>query len=117
MIDPHGLAYLDINFSIGAGVGITFGAMYTDKGVYPYIGAGIVSSPGVAVTSSPGDPSRGLNVGVQAGKFYGGQGGYALNGGYFGEQGFVTPGVSVTGYWVFGPVGDKPKEPQLEKCH
>ena len=55
------------------------------------------------MTWSPYDPSTGWNVGLQGGYWGGGQGGYSFgdDGGWFWEIGFVTPGGSLTGFYVF----------------
>ncbi len=110
--DPLGLWYIDINISFGYGIGITGGTLICPGGIYPYAGGGIVSPPGgVSVTWSPSNPIPGWNVGLQGGYWGGGQIGYGFGkgGGSFWEVGFVTPGGSFTGYYVWGPWGDKCK--------
>ena len=104
--DPFGLWYIDINVSIGWWLGGTGGIIISPEGIFPYAGLGIVSPPGgVGVTWSPSDPTPGWNVGLQGGYWGGGQVGYSFgeNGGPFWELGFVTPGFSLTGYYVWAP--------------
>jgi|GEM_PF-3364898 len=118
--DPFGLWYVDVNVSLGYGGGGTAGVLVNNNGVYPYAGGGIVSPPGgVSVTWSPSDPTTGWNVGLQGGYWGGGQGGYGFGegGGPFWEGGFVTPGGSLTGYYVLGPFWGPKKPIQPAKCH
>lgn len=104
--DPLGLWYIDINVSLGYIGGGTGGIMIGSEGIYPYGGGGAMTPPGgVSVTWTPADPSPGWNVGLQGGYWGGGQIGYSFGegGGPFGEVGFVTPGASLTGYYVGEP--------------
>jgi RHS repeat-associated protein len=105
-IDPLGLWYIDINGSLGYWGGGTGGVMINKEGIYPYVGGGIVSPPGgIAVTWSPSNPTPGWNIGFQGGYWGGGQVGYGFpkDGGKYGEIGFVTPGVSLTPFYVWEP--------------
>jgi len=107
-VDPYGLWYIDINLSGGKIIGATGGVMISPEGLYFYGGGGLVTPPGgVAVTWSPGNPVPGWNVGFQAMVWHGigSQVGYSFGegGGWFVEFGFVTPGASLTGYYVFDP--------------
>lgn len=112
--DQFGLWYIDLNFSIGFWAGGTWGIMIGSEGVYIYGGGGVVSPPGgVALTWSPSDPTPGWNTGIQAGFGVGGQVGAAWgpcgedfsNFGEgaetFWEVGLVTPGFSITNYYVY----------------
>lgn len=104
--DPFGLWYIDINVSLGYWGGGTGGIIISSEGISPYAGGGVVSPPGgVAVTWSPSDPTPGWNVGLQGGYWGGGQIGYSFgeDGELFWEGGFVTPGLSLTGYYVWDP--------------
>jgi len=105
-IDPLGLWYIDFNFNIGSLGGITFGIIVNDKGVHPYAGGGLMSSPGVAVTWSPCEPVEGKIVALQVGSWVGGQYGDLSSESDIEswEVGFVTPGVSLTAFHVFGNV-------------
>jgi len=105
-IDPFGLWYIDINVSLGYWGGGTGGILIGSKGIYPYSGGGIVSPPGgIAITWSPSDPTPGWTVGAQGGYWGGFQYGQSFGdgGSTFWEVGFVTPGFSVTGYYVDEP--------------
>jgi hypothetical protein len=95
--------YVDVNISGGEGAGVTIGVMYSEKGVYPYVGGGLVSGPGGALTYSTSDPVPGWNVALQAGIGSGGQIGYSFgeSGGWFSEWGMVTPGASITVFYVW----------------
>jgi len=104
--DPVGLWYIDVNVSLGYWGGGTGGIIIKPEKLYLYGGGGFVTPPGgVAITVSPMDPTSGWNVGLQGGKWLGGQIGYGFgeDGGVFLEGGFVTPGVSLTGFHVWGP--------------
>jgi len=101
--DPLGLWYIDVNVSLGYWGGATGGIMFSPEGISPYIGGGIVSPPGgFSLTWSQSDPVPGWNVGLQGGFWGGGQIGYSYGegGGPFWEIGFVTPGFSLTYYYV-----------------
>jgi len=103
--DPLGLSYLDINVTGGWWGGVTAGIIVHEDGIHPYLGAGIVS-PGIsgAVTTSDSDPTPGWNAGFQAGFVGGGQYGYGFeNADDFLELGMVTPGFSLTGYYIWKP--------------
>ncbi len=105
-IDPWGLWYVDINISLGYWGGGTGGVLITSKGFYLYAGGGIMTPPGgIAMTVSPMDATKGWNIGLQLGNWLGGQIGYSFSkeGNLFVEGGFVTPGVSLTGYYIWGP--------------
>lgn len=118
--DPLGLWYVDVNVSLGYWGGGTAGVLVNNSGVYPYAGGGIVSPPGgISVTWSPSDPTTGWNVGLQGGYWGGGQVGYGFGegGGPFWEGGFVTPGGSLTGYYVWDPFWGPKKPIPLAKCH
>jgi len=108
-MDPWGLWYLDLN--VGAPLfrafGVTFGlqADLTTGDIYPYLGFGYVPLPGVAATVSPMEPCPGVAFGYQVGlpNMLGGQVGWGPKGGFFWELGIVTPGHSVTAFYVFEP--------------
>jgi hypothetical protein len=119
LIDPLGLTYMDVNISIPLlyGIGVTFGGMidteHGEKGIYPYLGVGVMSSESFSVTFAPNqDPTPGLNIGVQAGiGGLAGQGGYTFgkeegwsDNAFFGELGIGFPGLSLTGFWTFDPI-------------
>jgi len=117
--DSLGLWYIDINGSFGWWLGGTGGALISSDGIRFYAGGGIVSPPGgVAVTWSPSNPTTGWNVGFQGGYWGGGQVGYSFGkgGGWFWETGFVTPGVSLTGYYVWDPWISWKKNNDKDKC-
>jgi len=113
-LDPFGLWYVDINISGGYWLGITGGIMINDTGIFPYLGGGFVT-PGVggSLTVSPSDATTGWNAGLQAGYWGGGQVGYGFGqgGGFFWEVGLVTPGASLTGFYVFDPFKFGPDSP------
>ena len=114
-IDPLGLWYVNINGTLGYGIGITGGVMINNNGIYPYVGAGLTTPPGsVAITWSPSNPSPGWNESLQGGFWVGGQIGHSKSG-WSGEGGFVTPGVSLTGYNVWGPSSTHQIQPAI--CH
>ena len=70
-VDPLGLAYVDQNFTIGFGFGITFGWMVEGCKVYPYIGPSVTTPwAGYSLTWSPSSPTTGWNV-VGGGHFHG----------------------------------------------
>jgi len=106
-----GLWYIDINVNVHLlyGFGITFGAMIGREGLYPYVGGGLVSPPAsISITWSPYDPTPAWNKGIQIGipkLWVGGQKGYSYeNCQDYWEVGFATPGVTVTEFYVWGPV-------------
>lgn len=107
-IDPSGLWYIDLNLSLGWGVGLTGGVLINPQGMWPYLGGGGMSPPGgLSITWSPGDPCHGLNSGLQAGALIGFQRGYSVRShDWFWEIGFMTPGYSLTGYYVWGPINN-----------
>ncbi len=111
-------AYVDINGSIGYWGGITGGVMINNTGLYPYFGGGLVSPGwGITVTGSPYSPTHGWNAGLQGQFGIAGQIGYGFGkgGGWFGEIGAgYPPGVSLTGYYVWGPFFS-PQQPQQGK--
>jgi len=97
--------YLDVNLSAAhpsIPIGLTGGMMVDAKGAfYWYLGGGITTL-GIAVTGSPQSVSTGWNAGFQFGYYAGFQLGYSwANGGSsFVEGGMVSPGISLTGYFV-----------------
>ena len=101
--DPRGLDYVDVNITVGAGLGVTFGLMFSnEKGTYVYAGAGFTTpGPSASVTFSGSDPATGWNVAVQLASVGAGQAGwtFAPNGGLFGEWGAGTPGGSLTVFY------------------
>jgi hypothetical protein len=99
-VADFGSGYVDINISIGYVVGVTGGFMFNGKGAYPYIGGGFIYIPGASITYSPYDPTTGWNLGLQSGAGVGGQAGYSNDGLYW-EAGAVSPGVSLTGFYVW----------------
>ncbi len=109
-IDPFGLWYFDFNVTLGDWVVITFGVMTNNYGWYPYFGVGGVT-PGArgAITASNDQPTPGWNVGLQGQRGAAGQVGYSFGGyghpsGWFSEIGLgFPPGLSLTGYYVWGP--------------
>ena len=118
-VDAWGLWYIDLNMSLGYVGGITGGALISPAGMQLYLGGGLMSPPGgIAITWSPSNPTTGWNAGLQGGMWLGGQGGYGFGegGGWFGEGGFATPGASLTGYYVWEPIGG-PKQMKPERCH
>lgn len=121
-IDPLGLWYIDVGVAIGLWGGAVGGFLIGPEGIYSYAGGGVVSPPGgVSVTWSPQDPTAGWSVGGQAGYWFGGQYGYGFgkNGkgaGKYWELGFVTPGASITGYYVDEPWKWPWKRPKPKKC-
>jgi len=111
LVDPLGLSYIDVNFTIGYWGGVTFGAMADGCATYPYLGLGAMT-PGVggSFTGSSSTPSPGLNVAGQVNVIYSYQRGYGFgkNGGWYSEHGaawgWPSPaGASLTGFWVFQP--------------
>jgi len=104
-IDPSGLWYIDINASIAYWGGATYGIIFSPEGVYIYFGGGIITPPGgFSVTWAPQDePATRWNVGLQGGLWGGGQGGYSFSddGDFFWEIGLVTPGASLTVFYVW----------------
>ena len=99
--------YVDINFSFGTKwfLGATGGVVLSNRGVFPYIGGGIVTpGPSGAVTGSPFEPTPGWNVGLQGTFILSGQVGVDKNRDLFWEVGFGGPaGAALTGYYIFGP--------------
>ena len=120
-IDPWGLWYLDYNGSVHLryGVGVTFGVMINNDGMYPYLGFGFTAPPGGgSATWSSSDPSLGWNAGLQLGYWLGGQIGYAFSEDlWFAEGGLVSPGGSLTAYYVFAPIEIPRKPLESAKCH
>lgn len=88
--------------------------MINDTGIYPYLGGGFVT-PVVSgsITFSPSDPTTGWNVALQGGYWGGGQVGYGFGqgGGFYWEGGVVSPGASLTAFYVFGPFKFRPDGP------
>jgi len=103
IIDMLGLWYIDFNVTVGFVGGITAGVMVSDKGAYPYIGGGLMTGPGASVTYSPYDPIPGETVALQGGCWGGFQYGDLTSGSdiEYWELGLVTPGASLTGFYVF----------------
>ena len=94
--------YMDVNISIGAGVGVTGGVFLGTDGVHPYLGGGAMWGPGMSLTYSPDNVSTGWNAAFQLGKWRGGQVGISMKDrSTFKEVGFVTPGTSFTIYHVW----------------
>ena len=81
--------------------------MIGQEGIYPYLGGGIVLTPGFSVTWSPSNPTTDWNEGLQIGIpkiWVGGHIGYSYKvDAYFWEVGFATPGVSFTDFYVWDP--------------
>jgi len=103
--DPTGFWYIDFNFSAAYWLGVTGGVMVNPTGVYPYLGGGVGAGVGPTITWSPSEPTQGWNVGLQGAYGVAGQVGYGFGqgGGWFWEAGAGTPGISLTGYYVWGP--------------
>jgi hypothetical protein len=55
---------------------------------------------GISVTGSANNPSPGVNAGLQGGAGPGAQAGMSEDGGFL-EIGYVSPGASLTGFWVW----------------
>lgn len=92
------VGYFDFNVSLP---GVTFGEGIDSLG-HSFIYAGFsFASPGIAFTASPDSISLGWNFGVQAGYFAGGQVGINSVGESFWEAGIVSPGVSLSAYYVW----------------
>lgn len=110
-VDPLGLWYVDFNLSAISPyfVGATGGVLVNGTGLYPYFGIAVgVPGAGGSITSSPNDPTTGVNFGAQLQGGPAGQIGYApgKNGGWFIEVGGGwPPGFSGSGYYVWGPFG------------
>jgi RHS repeat-associated protein len=110
-IDPLGLWCVDINVFVGEILGVTFGVMIGPEGIHPYLGGGWGYPSGFAITFSPSDPVPGWNEGIQVGipipgtkVSVGGQFGYSHNNcQYYWEVGYVSPGISITDFYVWGP--------------
>ena len=97
--------YFDLNFSLGAYIGLTGGFIFDDEGIYPYVGGGFITSPGISLTWSPTKPIPGVNIGLQGGYYIGGQIGYSYSNekGWYGEIGISMPNVSLNGFYIFEP--------------
>jgi hypothetical protein len=72
---------------------------------------------GGSITWSPSDPNTGWNIALQGAAVVAGQVGYGFgeDGGWFWEVGIGASyptliGGALTGYYVFGPYGEKPKD-------
>ncbi len=96
--------YRNLNVSGGYIGGVTFGVMISEKGLFPYLGAGLTTpGAGASITYSTGDPSPGWNVGVQAQVGVAGQYGYSFKD----KSSFVEggagwpPGVGAFLYYVW----------------
>jgi len=108
--DPYGFWYVDIGVSIGwLGLAGISGVMIGPEGIYKYAGGGSGFSyppgAGLSITWSPNDVKTGWNVGLQYGHWIGEQRGYSLWGEEkmaepFWEIGLVTPGFSLTEFYV-----------------
>jgi RHS repeat-associated protein len=102
-IDPLGLWYVDINWTVGEFGVATGGIQIGSNGIGIYGGGGVGFSlvpwflPNI--TWSESNISTGLQGGVQVGLFGGTQVGGGECGG-FTEYGLVWPGASVTAYYV-----------------
>jgi len=113
--DPLGLQYFDINVSVALyGVlGLTGGVGFAPEGWYPYVGGAILfPAAGSAVTFSPMDLTPGWTFGVQAGVVIppipfpvGGQIGTSIGEAPrgFWEAGGVSPGITISLYYIWGP--------------
>jgi RHS repeat-associated protein len=114
------IRYRDLNFSLGSGLGFTFGVMCdaeTGKN-YSYLGGGVVTFPGGAsVMWSPMKVTPGLTVAAQGGLLLAGQVGYSFQEGgrWFYEGGFATPGFSFTIFYIW--VGTSTKPENLDDVH
>jgi RHS repeat-associated protein len=100
-IDPSGLAYLDLSFSLGH---YTFGVAINEEGdAHPYVGGGGGLVPASASFSlGSGKVRRGPCAQAQ-GAYWGGSvsGGYCPGSGKFGEVGVGTPQLSGGGIYYF----------------
>lgn len=106
-----GDSYADANVTIGFGpallyLGVTGGVQLTSSGYYPYLGGAFVYPPGASGSLTLGDSvTHGWQVGLQGvAQGVAGQVGIAFGSGFFWEVGTGLPaGLSLTGYYVFGP--------------
>ena len=115
LIDPSGLLYCDINVTLGAGPGVTFGVMLDSSGISPYAGWGI-AWPGASLTFGRGQTTHGWQTAFQYAVPVipiAHQIGYAWQPEtWFHEGGIGTPGVSFTSFYVFDPwiwPGNRPR--------
>ncbi|GEM_PF-6181629 len=103
--------YVDVNFSVPAFYGVlgpTGGVQIGQEGFRIYGGGGIMTGPGAALTGSANSPSTGWQVAGQWGspRSRGGQVGAACCfHDPFAEAGIVSPGFSLTAYYVSRPFG------------
>jgi RHS repeat-associated protein len=117
MRDPTGLWYLDLNMSVGYGVGLTFGVQIGSEGqgIFPYIGGGLVNGFSYSWAWSPNNPTVGpqwqasvgagacVNVGLSSGIHQGDASSW------FWEIGAMAGvGGSLTLSEVFSPIGEMP---------
>jgi hypothetical protein len=100
-VDLNGLYYVDLNVTVGLGLGGTFGIQIDSEGISPYVGYGVMSSSSASVTASPNDISPGWNTGFQfSGGEGAGQAGVDSNGDLFSEIGTGVGGTSATRFYV-----------------
>ncbi|MFA5186503.1 MAG: RHS repeat-associated core domain-containing protein [Patescibacteria group bacterium] len=104
-IDPYGLektGYININIAVGKIIGVTGGYIGTLDSGHFYFGGGFIPVPGVSITFSADDIAEGWNVEFQGGYGIGGSVGFSLEGdGDFAEVGAMSPGGSLTIYYVW----------------
>jgi len=82
-------------------IGITGGIMKDMFGYHPYIGGGLTTpGPGLSFQSGDGIVTDGWNAGLQYGGIVTRQDGINESG-TFSEMRFRTPGVGLTGYYVW----------------
>ena len=114
LVDPLGLLYFDLNFTIGFGgwSGWTGGFILGSEGIYPYAGPAAASGVGAAFTFSPSTVTPGMAYGAQStsspvfGPFaWTLQGGYSETSGSFWEIGVAigSPGASFAVFNVEEP--------------
>ncbi|MBI4339315.1 MAG: RHS repeat-associated core domain-containing protein [Chloroflexi bacterium] len=101
--------YFDLNVGVGLIVGVTFGVVLDRDGLRLYVGGGFVALPGVSVTASPNSPTEAWNAGIQRDPTW------QLRMEWTSWHGLLprarpvhrggsgTPGLSLTGYYVFPP--------------
>ena len=104
--DPYGYWYIDINISFGMwGIGVTGGIMFAPKGVYKYVGLGVMTpGPGGSLTFSKDDPAEGWNAALQVNYMVSYQQGRDYTTLFdFREYGIGSPGASFTMFYVDQP--------------
>ena len=107
--------YLDFNLGVGlpTAFGFTGGVIFGEKGLYPYIGGGVVT-PGLSVslTYSKCKVSEGLYYGIQGELGIAGQTGVsATKSEDFWEKGVGTFGGAVTVFYILPPINIMLPEP------